>query len=377
MKENKVRTAIVGLGFGAEFIPIHAKHPNIDLVTVCDHDTKRLDSVCEKFALKNRTDSFDELLSRDDIDAIHILSGIPDHAEQTARTLSSGKHCACTVPMATTISDIRRIIDATKTSGKNYMMMETSVYTRQFIKVREMYEAGTMGRLQFLKGAHYQDMERWPSYWMGLPPMHYATHAISPLLAIAKTRARKVHCFGSGTMREELVDKYNNPHPIETAIFELAGTDVKAEVSRSLFGVAKPYVESFWVLCEKMSFEWGRHEKEPPFIYTQENPGEKTKTEVFDAPDRGDLLPPEIGRFTVSTVYDETDPHLSFEQGGGHHGSHPHMVHEFVMSIIEKRKPWIDEITAAEWTAPGICAHESAIQDGAAVEVPDFVDANV
>jgi hypothetical protein len=64
--------------------------------------------------------------------------------------------------------------------------------------------------------------------------------------------------------------------------------------------------------------------------------------------------------------------HQSFTQGGGHSGSHPHMVHEFVMSIVEQRKPWIDEITAANWTAAGICAHESAMRGGEKVEIPRF-----
>ena len=57
---------------------------------------------------------------------------------------------------------------------------------------------------------------------------------------------------------------------------------------------------------------------------------------------------------------------------GGHGGSHPHLVHEFVRSIVEGRKPRIDEVTAANWTAAGICAHASAMQGGARVIIPDF-----
>ena len=67
------------------------------------------------------------------------------------------------------------------------------------------------------------------------------------------------------------------------------------------------------------------------------------------------------------------DPGLGLElQGGGHHGSHPHLVHEFVRSIVEEAQHLIDAVTAAQWTAAGICAHTSAMQGGAAVEVPSF-----
>ena len=123
--------------------------------------------------------------------------------------------------MATSIDDIRSILSAQRNSGKNYMMMETAVYTRQFLFARELQLKGELGRIQFLRGAHYQDMEGWPPYWAGLPPMWYATHAISPLLAIADTRARTVRCLGSGRMRPELEKAYNNPYPIESALFTL------------------------------------------------------------------------------------------------------------------------------------------------------------
>ncbi len=95
-------------------------------------------------------------------------------------------------------------------------------------------------------------------------------------------------------------------------------------------------------------------------------------TERPAPPDRADLLPPAVGKYTQRFVYNASNTHLSFEQGGGHHGSHPHLVHEFVRSIVERRGPRIDAVKAAHWTAAGICAHESALRGGTEVEVPAF-----
>ncbi len=47
-------------------------------------------------------------------------------------------------------------------------------------------------------------------------------------------------------------------------------------------------------------------------------------------------------------------------------------VDEFVLSIVNGRKPRIDAVTAADWTAPGICAHQSAMKGGEAVSIPSF-----
>ncbi len=254
-------------------------------------------------------------------------------------------------------------------------MMETAVYTRQFLYARTLKEKGEFGRIQFLRGAHYQDMEGWPSYWAGLPPMWYATHAVSPLLALAGTRAVKVHCFGSGQMREELHAPYGNPWPVETAIYELEAPHLAAEVTRSLFHCARPYMESFTIYGEDACYEWQMEDEDPRlFRMSPLTPGRprEVKIEQPAPPDRGDLWPPPIAKYTRRFVYNDENKHLSFEQGGGHHGSHPHLVHEFVRSIIEDRRPRIDALTAANWTAAGICAHQSALQGGVEIEVPSF-----
>ena len=63
---------------------------------------------------------------------------------------------------------------------------------------------------------------------------------------------------------------------------------------------------------------------------------------------------------------------IYMKQGGEHHGSHPHMVHEFVRSINGEREPMIDVYTAADWMAAGICGHKSAMEHGKEVLIPDF-----
>ncbi len=47
-------------------------------------------------------------------------------------------------------------------------------------------------------------------------------------------------------------------------------------------------------------------------------------------------------------------------------------MHEFVSAIAERRKPLVDAVTAANITAAGICAHESAMRNGERVEIPAF-----
>lgn len=380
MADRKVRVAIVGLGFGAEFIPIYQAHPNAEMAAVCRRNKAELDKTGDKYGIKKRYASYEELLKDPDIDAVHINSPIPDHGPQSIAALKAGKHVACTVPMATSADEIKQIVELQRKTGKTYMMMETVVYSREYLFVKELYDKGELGRIQFLRGSHQQDMDGWPDYWPGLPPMWYATHCVSPCLAILSrpgppALADKVTCYGSGRIREDLVKKYNSPFAVESATFTVKGSDVVAEVTRSLFDVARQYRESFDVTGSKKSFEWQQVENEEPVIHTKSTPEKPLQEPEIPkrtkVPDYAKLLPEPIRKFTMPAAIQDAD-HLSFLQGGGHGGSHPHLAHNFLAAVLGERPAFPDAPTSANWTLVGLCAHESAVKGGERVTIPAF-----
>jgi len=376
---KKLNIALVGLKFGGAFAGIYHAHPNVGELTLFDTDPKVLHGVNDSLGGGIRlAASFEEILADPTIDAVHLVTPIPQHADQSVAVLDAGKHCACTVPMATSLKDIQRIVEAKRRSGKNYMMMETTLYTYQYFYVSQMKKEGKFGKIQFFRGSHYQDMVNWPDYWMGLPPMWYGTHAIGPMVALSDSRICRVNCFGSGTMEEWLCEKYGNPFPIESALFEFEN-GLKGEATRSLFETARSYQEGMFVYGSDASFEWGFADADDPYITTaipaqDGSRGGRTEIKVTPMPNYYADLPEELWKFTVGGNFDPLNPQETLKKGAGagHHGSHSHLVHEFVMSILEERKPWIDEVLGANITAAGICAHESAMRNGAAVIVPKF-----
>ena len=371
-KSRPVRIAVVGLGFGAEFIPIHQRHPNAELVAICQRSEDKLNQVGDAYGVERRYTSYADLLADKEIDAVHINSPIPDHAPMSLAALEAGKHVMCTVPMATTVEDCKKIVDLAEKTGLKYMMAETVVYAREFLFVKQMADAGELGDIQFLQASHQQDMDGWPDYWPGLPPMHYATHCVGPCLALQRLDAEEVSCFGSGEIREELISRYGSPFAIESAHVKLRASKVVARVIRSLFDTARQYRESFDVYGSKKSFEWQLCEGEEPVIHTAKKPEPEIPTRVA-VPDFAHLLPEPIQRFTTGGVYDADDhQHLSFTQGGGHGGSHPHLVHEFVTALVEGRDPYPNARQSANWTCTGLLAHESAMDGGAIKKLPEW-----
>jgi predicted dehydrogenase len=369
---KQFNAAIVGLGFGAEFIPIYQRHPRANMYAICQRDKQKLDAVGDAFGVKRRYTSYAELLRDKEVDFVHINTPIPDHAAMTLAALEAGKHVACTVPMATSVDDCRKIVELSARKGKKYMMMETVVYSREFLFLQELHRKGELGKLQFLQASHQQDMDGWPGYWPGLPPMHYATHCVGPVLGLPRADAEVVSCFGSGTIREEMIPIYGSPFAVETAHIKLRGTDLSARIIRSLFDVARQYRESIDVYGSKKAFEWPLVEGEDAVLHTAKRP-EHEIPERVKVPDYAHLLPEGIRPFTTKGVYDMAEnEHLSFTQGGGHGGSHPHLVHEFLMALAEDREPWPNAKQSANWTCVGILAHESALAGGELKRLPEW-----
>ena len=103
MAKQKVNVAIIGLGFGAEFIPIYQKHPNANMYAICQRTEKKLNEIGDAFGVAKRYSRYEDVLGDKDVDFVHINSPIPDHARQSIAALKAGKHVMCTVPMATSV----------------------------------------------------------------------------------------------------------------------------------------------------------------------------------------------------------------------------------------------------------------------------------
>ncbi|HUG70504.1 MAG TPA: Gfo/Idh/MocA family oxidoreductase [Pirellulaceae bacterium] len=363
-----VNVAMVGLGFGAEFIPIYQSHPNANVHAICRRNEAELNKVGDALGIDRRYTNYEDVLGDADVDFVHINSPIPDHARMSLQALDAGKHVMCTVPMATTIDECRQIVEKVNATGLKYMMAETVVYSREFLFIKEMYEKGELGKIQYMQASHPQDMDGWPDYWERMIPMHYATHVVSPVLGLVNGLAEQVSCYGSGTVRDDIAKKSGNKFAVESCQIKIADSDIAAHIWRFLYDTARQYRESFDVYGTKKSFEWTLVEGEPHVLHTAKKPEPEIASHV-DVPDYAHLLPEPIRKFT-QTIQDAD--HLSFVQGGGHGGSHPHLVHEFVSALIEDRDPRPNAKTSANWTCVGICAHESALKGGEVVKLPAF-----
>ncbi len=138
--------AMIGLGFGAEFIPIYQAHPHANVAAICRRNDAELQKSGDQFGIEKRYTKYEDVLADPEIDYVHINSPINDHAWMSLKALDAGKHVMCTVPMATTIEECQQIVEKVKQTGLKYMMAETVVYSREFLFIKEHVREGRIGK---------------------------------------------------------------------------------------------------------------------------------------------------------------------------------------------------------------------------------------
>ena len=158
--------------------------------------------------------------------------------------------------MATTVEECEEIVRLTEEAGLSYMMMETVVYAREFLFMKDLYDKGELGKIQYLKQVINRIWMAGQAIGRVYHQCTMLTHCVGPVLGLTRGQAESVSCFGSGTIREELHGYHNSPFAVESCHIKFKDSDVVGHVYRSLFDVARQYRESIEVYGSKQSVEW-------------------------------------------------------------------------------------------------------------------------
>ncbi len=113
MKKMKLRWGVIGAGGIADrrTIPGMMEAENAELVAVMEVEQSLADSIKEKYGAKAAYDNADDLLARDDIDAVYIASPVICHEEAAVKAAEAGKHILIEKPIALTSAKAQEIID--------------------------------------------------------------------------------------------------------------------------------------------------------------------------------------------------------------------------------------------------------------------------
>ena len=345
VSDRKIRVGIVGYGvcrFGAAFS--FQNHPNVEVAAVSDLFPDRCAALAKACRCEKTYPSLEEMVKDDSIEAIFCATDAPSHARHCIDVLKHGKHAATAVPAVFgSIEQADELLETVKTTGKKYMMFETSCFRADCYAMREIYMAGGFGRIVYSEGEYYHyhgdgSLGSYKDWRKGIPPLWYPTHSTAYYVGVTDKAYTSVSCFGFESGSSHFlpgVNAYDNLKTDEVALFETAeggmSRMLKCRSTRSKGG------------------ETGRVFGEKGWMDGTEYRGAMKKLPNITRPP----LPPDV-------------------KAGGHGGSHGQLMNEFVLSILEDRKPVVDVVQALNMTVPGVVAHQSALKDGERLKVPQY-----
>ncbi len=152
---EKVRVGVTGAGGEARwYMDAYTRLERAELAVVQDIDEGKAREQAARFNVEWSTD-YRRLLS-DDIDVIDVSTPNHLHAEQTIAALESGKHVICQKPMAPSVADCDRMLDAAYRTGRKLGIYMGSLSSPLFHELREMISAGVFGVISSFswRGAH-------------------------------------------------------------------------------------------------------------------------------------------------------------------------------------------------------------------------------
>ncbi len=174
---KKIRLAIAGTGSIA-FTHMYGiqRLDEAELVAICDIHTEQMDNFRKTFPVEDKdcyTD-LDEMLKREDIDAVIVCASDKAHHSIATKAMRAGKHVLCEKPMALDLEECRDMIKVSEETGKKFMIGQVCRKAPGFIKAKELVDSGAIGEVFFVESEYAHDYCELPGIdnWRKVPERH-------------------------------------------------------------------------------------------------------------------------------------------------------------------------------------------------------------
>lgn len=180
----RVRLAVVGAGLiGRAHIAAARAHPDVELVALAD-PAEAAQALARDLGLPCHAD-LDALLAASALDAVILASPNAQHVAQALACIDRGLAVLVEKPVATSVDEGRRLVDAVRRTGARAMVGHHRAHSPIMDKACEVVRSGALGRIvcitgssTFLKPDHYFDDGPWRKVAGGGPILINMIHEV-------------------------------------------------------------------------------------------------------------------------------------------------------------------------------------------------------
>jgi len=150
---EKTRVAVIGLGGAAQLVhlPNLVKISNANITALSEINRNRLNTVADKFGVKNRFNDYTDMLNKADVDAVIIATPTNLHKQMAVDCLNAGKHVLVEKPLALNYTEGKEIVEAAIRNVKKLMVGMNLRYRPDSMLLRTLIDAGEIGEPYYIK----------------------------------------------------------------------------------------------------------------------------------------------------------------------------------------------------------------------------------
>ena len=156
----KLKIGVVGVGFwGSNHVRVLRELESVEMKAVCDIDLEKAKYVAKKFGVPNYYQNLDDMLNKEELDAVTVCTPSVSHAEIAVRILESGLNVFVEKPLASNPDGCLKIIDAAKSNNRFVMTGFIERFNPAVSKAIELLRAGEIGEVIM---SHGRRIGWWP-----------------------------------------------------------------------------------------------------------------------------------------------------------------------------------------------------------------------
>jgi len=165
-KRDKVRVGHIGCGsVSGAYLPVMTKHPNVEVVSVCDIIVERAKKRAAQFNVPNVYPNIDAMLAGAEFDFLINTTSMPSHYPVNKKGLEAGKHVWSEKPMALEVSKGKELLDLAKRKGVGFWAAPNCVASPQFAFMARTIASGKIGRVTAAHGTYGHGGPTWSAWF--------------------------------------------------------------------------------------------------------------------------------------------------------------------------------------------------------------------
>jgi predicted dehydrogenase len=152
MNMRPIRVAIVGCGRISDLHELgYRGRKDAHIAAVCDTNGRRARAKAKEWGVELVYNDFQDLLANPEIDLVELLVPHHLHADMTVAACQAGKNVSVQKPMARTVTEANRMINAAEHAGVTLRVYENFVFYPPHVRAKQMIDAGEIGEPQMLR----------------------------------------------------------------------------------------------------------------------------------------------------------------------------------------------------------------------------------